>query len=250
MRKPLIVGNWKMNTLRADAEQLTGAAVMAATHHEGGVDVGIAPPALWLSACVGGAGHLLSVFGQNAHQAESGAFTGEVSAPMLADAGADGVILGHSERRHVFGETDAVIADKVVAALEAGLRVILCVGETLEQRDAQQTTEIVLGQAAAALGHVSSLEHLVIAYEPVWAIGTGRTATPEQAQEVHASLRHWIDQRYGAAAAATTRIQYGGSVKPTNASELLAMPDIDGALVGGASLDATSFSGIIEAAAR
>ena len=134
MRKPLIVGNWKMHTSRSEAEQLTGAAVMAATHHEAKVEVGIAPPAVWLTACVGGSGHLLRVYGQNAHQERSGAFTGELSACMLHDAGADGVILGHSERRHVFGETDAVIAEKVVAALEADLHVILCVGETLELR--------------------------------------------------------------------------------------------------------------------
>jgi triosephosphate isomerase len=184
------------------------------------------------------------------HEAEQGAFTGEISAGMLADAGATGVLLGHSERRALFGETDEALARKVPAALAAGLDPVLCVGETEQERDAGATVERLRAQLSGALGELDAgraLE-LTIAYEPVWAIGTGRSASPEQAQEAHADVRAWLAYRFGPDVAGTVRILYGGSVKPENARELLECPDVDGALVGGASLSAASLLAIAHAA--
>ena len=190
------------------------------------------------------------VAAQNMHEEPEGAFTGEVSAPMLVDLGVDGVVLGHSERRQYFGETDEALSRKVPVALEAGLEPILCVGENESQRDADETESVLTRQIEADLSQVEDdrLGAVVIAYEPVWAIGTGRTATPEQAQEACAFIRGLLEARSSAAAAAI-RILYGGSVKPGNAAELIALPDVDGALVGGASLDPGDFAAIVDAAA-
>lgn len=248
MRTPLIVGNWKMNTTRSDAHALAAACAELAASHRA-VEVGIAPPAIWLEALV--ASHTASplrVFGQNVGEVEAGARTGEIAAPMLREAGASGTLLGHSERRTIQGETDDLIATKVALATSLGLHLILCIGETLAEREAEQTIEVVDRQLRVGLGQVDSLDGIDIAYEPVWAIGTGLTATPDQAQDVHAHIRQALAERFGADAAASTRIQYGGSVKPSNAADLLAMPDIDGALVGGASLKPDSFAAIVEAA--
>jgi triosephosphate isomerase len=193
-------------------------------------------------------GSAVRVAAQNMHEADSGAFTGEVSPPMLVEAGVDAVILGHSERRQYFGETDEALARKVPAALEAGLQPILCIGESEEARDAAQTDAVLQRQLQADLAAVESrrFADIVIAYEPIWAIGTGRTATPEQAQETIAFVRDMLRER--GALADAVRILYGGSVKPANAAELLAQPDIDGALVGGASLDPGDFAAIVKAA--
>jgi triosephosphate isomerase len=191
----------------------------------------------------------VKVAAQNMHEAEGGAFTGEVSAPMLLELGVDGVILGHSERREHFGETDESLARKAPAALDAGLEPILCVGEREEQRDSGETADVLTRQVAADLADVGDQElgEVVIAYEPIWAIGTGRTATPEQAQEAIALIRDLIGRR-SANAAEAVRVLYGGSVKPGNAAELLGQPDVDGALVGGASLDPGDFAAIVDAA--
>ncbi|MFT6397311.1 MAG: triosephosphate isomerase [Bradymonadia bacterium] len=242
MRTPIIVGNWKMNGTSAEADMLTTAAADVASD---AVEVGVAPPTIWLERAVRSKGKAL-VFAQNCSEHPGGAHTGELSVSMLVNAGADGVILGHSERRHVYGETNARINAKVRAALSAGLMVILCVGEELVDRDAGTTWTVVERQLSTGLENVDSCASIVVAYEPVWAIGTGRTASPEQAQEVHAQIRGWLGNRF--ADGADVRIQYGGSVKPANAAGLLAMPDLDGALVGGASLKAETFGPIIEAA--
>jgi triosephosphate isomerase len=192
----------------------------------------------------------VGIWGQTMHEAPEGAYTGEVSAAMLADAGANGVLLGHSERRALFGETDEALARKVPAALAAGLDPVLCVGETEHERDAGATSERLRAQLTGALDQLDAARalQLTIAYEPVWAIGTGRTATPDQAQETHAEIRAWLAERFGPDVADAVRILYGGSVKPENARELLAGADVDGALVGGASLSATSLLGIAHAA--
>ena len=241
MRTPIIVGNWKMNTDAATADALTSAVAQMATS---GIEVGVAPPAIWLERAVAQKGNAL-VFAQNCNENASGAHTGELSVGMLVDAGVDGVLLGHSERRHVYGESDERVRSKVSAALEAGLRVILCVGEELGDRDAGETWAVLQRQLREGLADVERIDSIVVAYEPVWAIGTGRTATPDQAQAVHADIRGWLSERF--TGGASVRIQYGGSVKPSNAAGLLAMADIDGALVGGASLDAQNFSPIVSA---
>jgi triosephosphate isomerase len=247
MRTPVIVGNWKMNLSLPEAVAL--AAAIEADAPKSGVDVGIAPPATYLVPVRDTiAGSTVSLAAQNCHWEASGAFTGELAPSMLVDAGCSHVILGHSERRHVFGESNEWIGKKVAAARNNGLEVILCVGETLEERQAERTLDVVLNQLQTGLAEYRSLDGIIVAYEPVWAIGTGETATPKQAQEVHAAIRADLRTTYGDPADAV-RIQYGGSVKPENAAELLACPDIDGALVGGASLKAESFFGIIEAAA-
>lgn len=248
MRVPYVVGNWKMHTGPDDSVALAGAVARVAAELAGRVEVGIAPPAVWLERVRRTVGARIHVLGQNCNAHASGAHTGEVSAGMLAAAGADAVILGHSERRHVYGETDADVAAKVAAARGVGLGVILCVGEKLDERDGGRTWEVVRGQLEGGTSAIDSAEGLTVAYEPVWAIGTGRTASPEQAQEVHAAIRSWWGDRFGAEVGATLRIQYGGSVKPSNAAELLGMPDIDGALVGGASLDAEDFASIVGSA--
>jgi len=249
-RTPFIVGNWKMfKTIPETRDALT--VLRVAVRDVAGVEYGVAPPFPALANAADilqGSGVVLAA--QNLYPEDEGAFTGEVSAPMLKEAGVTHVILGHSERRQIFGEDDAFIARKVEAALQHELVPILCVGETREQREADDTvatvTEQLSGSLALVKGH--ELPQLVVAYEPVWAIGTGLTATPEQAQQVHAMIRDFLADLLGPTSATTIRIQYGGSVKPGNAAELLAQPDIDGALVGGASLDPDSFAAIISAA--
>jgi triosephosphate isomerase len=214
-------------------------------------EVALCPPSVYLAAVAGQVkGSAVGVGGQNLYAAEDGAYTGEVNAAMLVDVGCQYVILGHSERRQHFAETDAAVSEKCVQALESGLVPIVCVGETLEQREADQTREVVAGQIRGSLSGVPAGEasKLVIAYEPVWAIGTGRTATPEQAEEVHLLIRGLLKEMFDGAAAEAIRLQYGGSVKPANAAELLGQPNIDGALVGGASLKADDFLQIISAA--
>lgn len=247
-RRFAIVGNWKMNLGLEDARALARAVGELAAAHPS-VDVGVAPAAPWLLPVSDAAAGRCAVYAQNVSQHEKGAFTGEWSTGMLQSGGIGGTLVGHSERRTHFGEGDVVIGEKVRRALGAGLQTILCFGETLEQREAGKTWDVVSTQLSAGLEGVEDVSTLVLAYEPVWAIGTGKTATPEQAQEVHAQIRAWLRERFDDATAATLRVQYGGSVKPANAAELLAMPDIDGALVGGASLKAETFGPIVEAAA-
>jgi triosephosphate isomerase len=251
-RKPIIVGNWKMHKTISET-RTTLSAIRAGVQDVDSVEIGVAPPFTSLAA----AGEVLSasnvaLAAQNMHPAESGAYTGEISPPMLLDAGATHVILGHSERRALFGETDDLIAAKLRAALEHELIPILCIGETQEQREADDTVGVVTGQLAGALRDQrgASLESLVVAYEPVWAIGTGLTATPAQAQQVHGIIRDFLSDLIGSTVAEHLRIQYGGSVKPDNAADLLGQPDIDGALIGGASLEAESFAAIVHAACR
>jgi triosephosphate isomerase len=247
-RRPLIAGNWKMHHGGATGVQLAADIVHLAPAllH---VDLVIAPPYTALAACAHECdGSRVEVAAQNMHPKDAGAFTGEVSARMLADAGCTWVILGHSERRHVFGETDAFVTEKVGAALRAGLRPIVCVGETLDEREAGRTLEVVERQVRCFLGVLSGTSRpAAVAYEPVWAIGTGKNAGPREAQEVHEAIRGWL-RAASEELASDTRILYGGSVKPDNARELLASPDVDGTLVGGASLDAASFGAIARAA--
>ena len=242
-KKPIIAGNWKMNKTPTDGESFVNrtvnllldikfVSVIFAPPFTGLFDMDVKPP--FYSAA------------QNCHWEDSGAFTGEISVSMIRACGAEYVILGHSERRHVFGESDDWVNRKVKAVLTGGLKPILCIGETLEQREAGQTDLVLKSQLELGLKDVAELEHCVIAYEPVWAIGTGEVATPEQAQEVHADLRSLIENSYNQEVGSAVRIQYGGSVKPSNAAELLAQPDIDGARVGGAALDVESFNGIIQ----
>lgn len=245
MRTPLIVGNWKMNTDRAGAHTL--ALAVAELARGGKAQVGIAPPALWLTDAVAAVAGSVGVWAQNCSEKPNGAFTGELSVAMLASAGLAGSIVGHSERRALYGETSEAVGRKVAALRAGGLGAIACVGETLAEREAGQTLAVVLGQLEAAVAYVDSLDGVVIAYEPVWAIGTGRTATPEQAQEVHAAIRDALRGRFGAGAD-SVRLLYGGSVNGDNAATLLGQPDIDGALVGGASLKVPEFARIVAAA--
>ncbi len=250
MRRPFIAGNWKMNLDRASAVSLASGLAEATADLEG-VEVAVCPPSIYLQAVADATkGSKVGLGGQNMYFEASGAFTGEISAAMLLDIGCRYVILGHSERRHVFGETDAEINKKVKVALEAGLTPIVCVGETLPQREEGATLDVIRGQFNGSLGGLSDadMKKLVIAYEPVWAIGTGKTATPQQAEEVHLDLRKIMESCYNKEIAETVRIQYGGSVKADNAAELLGQPNIDGALVGGASLKVDSFMGIIDGA--
>jgi triosephosphate isomerase (TIM) len=250
-RTPLVVGNWKMHKTVAEAEAFI-AAFLPRVSSTDGVEVGIAPVFTALSAMVDSTrGSRVEVYAQTMHEAPSGAFTGEVSAEMLAELDVHGVILGHSERRQLFGETDRALQAKVVRALELGLKPLLCVGETEEERDRGDTERKLRHQVQEGLQKVPEdrLGGIVIAYEPIWAIGTGRTATPEQAQEAIAFVRALVGGR-SAEAGAAVRILYGGSVKPGNAAELLALPDVDGALVGGASLDPADLAAIAEAAPR
>ena len=249
MRQPLIAGNWKMfktvheavvhvKELRAEVKDIDG------------VDIVVAPTATALHAAAEAARNSnIAVAGQNCHWEREGAFTGEVSAAMVREAGAEYVILGHSERRTLFGETDQAVNRKLAAALAAGLEPIVCVGETLAQRDAGQTLEVLDLQLQRGLDGFTAdqLVTLVVAYEPVWAIGTGRNATPDQAQEAHAHIRGRLRSWFGADTAERCRILYGGSVKPENAANLLSQHDIDGALVGGASLDVAGFTRIVRA---
>jgi triosephosphate isomerase len=242
-RTPLIAGNWKMHCTQAEATALA-AGVKAGVGSLSGREVLFAPPFTALDAVARAIrGSSLLLAGQNLHWEAKGAFTGEVSAAMLRDAGCTHVIIGHSERRQYFGETDETVNKRVVAAQQAELVPIICVGETLEQRESGTTFVVIDQQLRRGLLGVGggAIGALVIAYEPVWAIGTGRVATPEQAQEVHATIRRTLAEIGGREAAAACRILYGGSVKPDNIDELMQKPDIDGALVGGASLQVESF---------
>ena len=240
-----------MNKTVAEAEEFI-AALLPRVSDIQGVEVGVCPPFTALQAMVDSArGSRVEVYAQNMHHADSGAFTGEVAPPMLVEVGVHGVILGHSERRELFGETDRALQLKVPAALAAGLKPILCVGETEEEREAGDTERKLRHQVQEDLARVdiSRLGDVVIAYEPIWAIGSGRVATLDQAQEAIAFIRALVADR-SREQATRTRVLYGGSVKADNASELLALPDVDGALVGGASLDAESFAAIVNAASR
>jgi len=250
VRTPLIAGNWKMHKTEAQAEEYIQTLLPRVSSVDG-VDVAICVPFTDLRAMVDSSrGSRVQVYAQNMHSAPEGAYTGEISAPMLCELDVHGVVLGHSERRELFGETDRALAAKVLAALAAGLVPILCVGETESERDAGDTERKLRQQVRDDLAAVPDerLADIAIAYEPIWAIGTGRVATAEQAQEAIAFIRALVGDR-DAAAATRTRILYGGSVKPENAAELLALPDVDGALVGGASLQADSFAAIVSAAA-
>ncbi|MCB9777365.1 MAG: triose-phosphate isomerase [Alphaproteobacteria bacterium] len=251
-RRLFIAGNWKMHKGPRDADALAVELKRALVDHPS-VDLAVAPPAISIPAVVARLQHTgIAVAGQDLHDQVSGAFTGAISGEMLAQAGATHVLVGHSERRALFGDTDQIVAAKLQAAFRAGLLPILCVGETLSERDAGQAEAVVARQLSTALSSLSidQVLTLTIAYEPVWAIGTGRTASPAQAQEMHASIRGWLASRYPREVPATVRIQYGGSVKGSNAAGLLSQPDIDGALVGGAALTADSFQAIVAAAAQ
>ena len=249
-RRTIVAGNWKMNLDRAKARDLA-TAVAARAAEAGTTELVLCPPAVYVEtvATALGGSSPVALGAQNMHDQSSGAFTGEVAPPMLLDLGCRYVILGHSERRTLFGETDAVVNAKTRAALAAGLTPIVCVGETLEEREGGRTAAVVTTQVQASLAGLTpaDLEKIVVAYEPVWAIGTGRVATPQQAQEVHALIRGLLGGLASPAVAAKVRIQYGGSVKPDNAADLAVQPDIDGALVGGASLKADDFLGIAKA---
>lgn len=250
MRMPLIAGNWKMNSNGASAVGLA-TGVAAGASRFGQAEVAVCPPLVYLPAVQTAlVGSPVALGAQNLYFEPSGAFTGEVSAAMLVDVGCRYVILGHSERRQFFYETDAVVNRKVLAALSTTLTPIVCVGELLSQREAGQTSDVVRSQLAGSLAGLSEeqIRRIVIAYEPVWAIGTGKVATVDQAEAVHLDLRTALETRYNASVAAAIRILYGGSVKADNASQLLAAPNIDGALVGGASLKVEEFLAIVEAA--
>jgi triosephosphate isomerase len=247
-RTPYIAANWKMHKTIAETEAFLGEFLPRVADIDD-VDIAVCPPYLALTPAIElSSQSRVKIAAQNMHEEQSGAFTGEVSAPMLTEISADGVVLGHSERRTYFNETDDALARKVVAALEAGLEPILCVGETEAERDADATESVLLRQVTEDLRGVvdQQLADVVIAYEPVWAIGTGRTATPEQADEAISFIRRTIAGR-SAEAAEGVRILYGGSVKPGNAAELMSNDSIDGALVGGASLDPGDFADIVEA---
>lgn len=250
VRRKLIAGNWKMNKTAAEGAALA-QEIAEAVGRETSVDIVICPPFTALEG-VGRTleGQAIKLGAQNMHPEKSGAFTGEVSAEMLRHLYVTHVILGHSERRQYFGETDAFVARKVLAALANELRPILCVGETLAEREAGRTLDVVRTQTEAALAGVKpeQITSVIIAYEPVWAIGTGKVATTAQAQEVHAFIRELLARQFGPALAQKVRILYGGSMKPANATELLAQPDIDGGLIGGASLEARSFVELVKAA--
>jgi triosephosphate isomerase len=247
-RRPLIVGNWKLWGTRAEAEDYCDRLSI---DPDVPADVGICPPFTALDGCVRKlSGTRVAVYAQSMHQESSGAFTGEVSAAMLTEIGVEGVLLGHSERRQYNCETDRALQEKVPAALDAGLQPILCVGESEEEREREETQRKLRSQVQEALEKVSDelLAEVVIAYEPIWAIGTGKVATPEIAQDAIAFIRALVGDR-SREAAQGVRILYGGSVKPDNAAEILAQPDVDGALVGGASLDPDGFARIVAAAA-
>jgi triosephosphate isomerase len=251
-RRPLIAANWKMNKSIAEAVAFA-AAVRPALSSLSACDLALLPSFFGVRPLADVlAGTAVAVGAQDLYWEAGGAFTGEVSAAMVRDAGATLALVGHSERRHVLGETDDVVARKLAAALGGGLTPIFCVGETLPEREAGRERAVVERQLGAGLAgqDAAAVTRTVIAYEPVWAIGTGRTATPDDAAAMHAAIRAWLSARFGAPAAAALRILYGGSVKPDNAASLMAREDIDGLLVGGASLDAGSFLAIARAAAR
>ncbi len=251
MRRPFVAGNWKMNLNKAEGVALAKSLVAKAGSF-GNIDVAVIPAFVHLDAVAGAvAGSAIGLGAQDVYFEKNGAFTGEVSVHMLKDLGVKYVLIGHSERRHVLGETNMLLNKKLKAVLADGLTAILCVGETMEERRQNKTFEVVGHQLKEGLAGVdkSLAAQLVIAYEPVWAIGTGLNATPQQAQEVHAFTRDQLAKIFDADTAAGLRIQYGGSVKAANAGELMSQPDIDGALVGGASLKLDDFVGIIMATA-
>ena len=250
MRKPIVAGNWKMNQDSEASEALAREVVEAVGEVEA-VDVVICPPFTALERVAGVVeGSSVGLGAQNMHWEPEGAFTGEVAVGMLLTCGCDYVILGHSERRQYFGETDETVNRRLKAALPAGLAPIVCVGETLEQRQSGVTEDVIRTQVTGGLDGISGddASRVVLAYEPVWAIGTGETATPEQAEAVHAFIQEVLGQLYSDEIGQAVRIQYGGSVKPDNADELFGQPNIDGGLVGGASLEADSFAAIVRAA--
>jgi triosephosphate isomerase len=248
MRTPIIAGNWKMNTVVEDAKALV-QELKPLVSDVTDVEVVVCPPFVSLTSVAGVIkGSNIGLGAQNLYWEKSGAFTAEVSAPMLKSTGCTYVIIGHSERRAYFHETDETVNKRIFAALDEGLKPIVCVGETLEERESGQTFNVIKRQIIAGLANLSTehMETVVIAYEPVWAIGTGKTATPEQAKEVHAFIRNLLAEMFGDTTAEETRIQYGGSVKPNNITALMSQADIDGALVGGASLKADSFAQIVK----
>jgi triosephosphate isomerase len=250
-RTPFIAGNWKMHKTIAEAERFIGALLPRVAAVDG-VEIAVCAPFLALQALVDSArGSQVGIYAQTMHEAEQGAFTGEVSVEMLVEIDVDGVVLGHSERRQYYNETDRALKLKVPRALEAGLTPILCVGETEEERERGETERKLRGQVQEGLEQVpvERLHEVVVAYEPIWAIGTGNVATPEQAQDAVEFVRALV-AGFDAAEAERMRILYGGSFKPDNAEQLLALPDVDGALVGGASLDPADFAAIVEIAAR
>jgi triosephosphate isomerase len=251
MRRKLIAGNWKMNLDRAGAVALARGVVARAAEFAH-LDLLVCPPAVYLLPVTEVVhGTPVALGAQNMYHEPNGAFTGEISAAMLLDVGCRYVILGHSERRRILHESDAEVNRKTLAALAAGLTPIVCVGETLAERESGETQCVIRRQFVHSLSNVPAdqINEVIIAYEPVWAIGTGKVATPEQAEEAHAELRRLLVERYNDAAAAAVRILYGGSVKPANAADLLSQPNVDGALVGGASLKAEEFLGIAAGAA-
>jgi triosephosphate isomerase len=249
MRKPIIAGNWKCHLTLSEATAL--ARQLKTTCENGTVEVVVCPPFTALSSVAQALkGSRIGLGAQDLFWEPQGAFTGAISPVMLVDAGCRYVIIGHSERRAHFGETDETVRRKLAAALQRGLTPIVCIGETLAQREAQQTFDVLTRQLDGALKGLAAADagRVILAYEPVWAIGTGRNATPQQAQEAHAFIRSWVSKRFGPELAASLRIQYGGSVTAANAAGLLEQPDVDGALVGGASLTADVFSAIVKAA--
>ena len=250
-RKPLIAGNWKMFKTSREAGEFFQDLIGRLNPFPADREVAFGVPFTSLEAAARAVSQTpIIIAAQNVYWEPEGAYTGEISAPMIKAAGARAVIIGHSERRQIFGETGAEVNKKIKAALSAGLRPIVCLGETLAEREAGRTHEVLGGQLAEAMAGLEGEApgSLSLAYEPVWAIGTGRTATPETAQEAHAFIRGWLADKVSLAAAEATRIIYGGSVKPDNAAQLLAQPDIDGALAGGASLEAEGFAKIIQSA--
>ena len=252
-RTPIVGGNWKMNTDLASAVELTENVIAGCAALVPHCDIAIFPPFPYLQAVGKALGHHGILLGaQDVYHEPNGAFTGEVSAEMLVDLNVATVLCGHSERRHVIGETDDVVNLKLQAALDAGLWVILCIGETIEQREVGETEKVNIHQLTAGLDGVpvEQMRQVVVAYEPVWAIGTGRNATPEDAEAVHRVIRAKVADLYDDATARAVRIQYGGSVKASNALELFSMPNIDGGLIGGASLNSDDFVTIVKAAIR
>jgi len=252
MRRKIVAGNWKMNTTYNEAMDLVAELKASLTEEVvGETGVIITPPSLFLSDVVNELvdNPFIAVAAQNCHEQDSGAYTGEISAPMLASLDLDAVIIGHSERREYFGETNANCNAKISQALNNELAAIYCIGETLDERKSGKYMDVILQQCAEGLeGFIDQdMDNIILAYEPVWAIGTGETASPEQAQEVHAGIRAWLVERFGSQTAEDVTILYGGSCKPGNAAELFSQPDIDGGLIGGASLSAAEFTAIIEA---
>ena len=247
MRKKIVAGNWKMNTTVPEGVELAKAVAAKAKEVPAGVELVVAPPFTHLALVAEALkGSTVKLSAQNCADKEKGAYTGEVSVAMLCSVGCDYTILGHSERRQYYGETDAKLVEKTKLALAAGLKVILCVGENLDEREAGKHFQVVSDQTKAVLYNFTAedMKNIVVAYEPVWAIGTGKTATAEQAEEIHACIRKVLADKFGAQVADDTTILYGGSCKPSNAKELFAQPDIDGGLIGGAALKAEDFIGI------